>query len=149
MFSLLLEPVKALLLAALVFVPFERLAGERSAQPVFRRGWAIDAITAILNGLLIYIVLILVLGRVDAAAAHAAPHLRSWVSNCPLWAQVVIALVVGDLGIYSIHRLAHTVPWLWRLHAVHHSAEEMDWLVAVRNHPFDLLLFRLASMTSI
>jgi sterol desaturase/sphingolipid hydroxylase (fatty acid hydroxylase superfamily) len=145
-FSLLLEPVKTLLLAALVFIPFERLAAERSTQPVFRRGWAIDAFTAILNGLLVYVALLVVLGRVDAAAAVGAPHLRGWVSARPLWAQVVLALAVGDLGIYSIHRLAHTIPWLWRFHAVHHSAEEMDWLVAVRNHPIDLLLFRLAAI---
>ncbi len=144
--SIVLEPVKALLLAALVFIPFERLAGEHTTQRIFRRGWAIDAATAILNGLLIYIVLILILGRVDSMAASVGPHLRAWVSTRPLWAQVILALAVGDLGIYTIHRLAHTVPWLWRLHAVHHSAEEMDWLVAVRNHPIDLALFRLAAM---
>ena len=40
MASLLLGPVKALLLAALVFIPFERFAGVRPAQAVFRKGWA-------------------------------------------------------------------------------------------------------------
>jgi sterol desaturase/sphingolipid hydroxylase (fatty acid hydroxylase superfamily) len=144
--TLLLAPAKALLFAALVFIPFERLAGEHRAQPIFRRGWAMDALTVILNGLVLYGILLIVLARIDALAAIGAPHLRGWIETRPLWAQAVLAVAVGDLGIYAIHRLAHTVPWLWRFHAVHHSAEEMDWLVAVRNHPFDLLLFRLASL---
>ena len=38
------------------------------------------------------------------------------------------------------------MPWLWRFHAVHHSAEEMDWLVGFRFHPIDLLLLRVASL---
>ena len=31
----------------------------------------------------------------------------------------------------------HAVPWLWRLHAVHHSIEELDWLAGARAHPLD------------
>ncbi len=144
--TLLLEPVKAILLAALVFVPFERLASERSGQRVFRTGWAMDALTGILNGLLIYIALLFIFGRLDSVAANGVPQLRAWVAARPTWAQALLAIGLGDLGIYTIHRLSHTLPWLWRFHAVHHSAEEMDWLVAVRTHPLDLLLFRLASI---
>jgi sterol desaturase/sphingolipid hydroxylase (fatty acid hydroxylase superfamily) len=141
-----LGPVKALLLAAAVFIPFERLTAEHPAQRIFRRGWATDALTALLNGLMLYAVLLVVLARVDALAAAGAPHLRAWIGTRPVWAQAVLAVALGDLGVYAIHRLAHTVPWLWRFHAVHHSAEEMDWLVAVRHHPVDLLLFRVASL---
>ena len=41
------------------------------------------------------------------------------------------------VGGYWGHRLSHTVPFLWRFHAVHHSIEEMDWLAAGRLHPLD------------
>ena len=41
--TLLLEPVTALLIAALVFIPFERLAAAHPQQPIFRRGWAVDS----------------------------------------------------------------------------------------------------------
>src|SRR4029077_16066861 len=143
MASLLLEPVKALLLAALVFIPFERFAGVRPAQRIFRKGWATDALTGLWNGLLLYPALLIVLGRINAIAAIGVPSLRIWVEASPLWIQVVLAVALGDLCVYGIHRLAHTVPWLWRFHAVHHSAEEMDWLVGFRFHPVDLLLFRI------
>jgi sterol desaturase/sphingolipid hydroxylase (fatty acid hydroxylase superfamily) len=144
--SPLIEPVRALVLAAAVFMPFERLAGLHTAQPVFRRGWAMDALTGLMNGLLLYGALLIALGALDAAAAAAAPQLRHWIATRPLLAQGVLAVVLGDLGVYAMHRLQHTVPWLWRLHAVHHSAEEMDWLVGFRFHPIDLFLLRVASL---
>src|SRR5580704_12245325 len=138
--------IKALLLAAVVFIPFERLAGAQPAQRILRRGSVTDVLTGFMNGLLLYGVLLAAITGLDGLAAISAPHLRIWVATRPFWAQAALAIAVGDLGIYAIHRLAHTVPWLWRFHAIHHSAEEMDWLVAARNHPVDLLLFRVASL---
>lgn len=143
---LILDPLKALLVAAAVFVPFERLAGRHTGQRTFRRGWAMDVLTGMMNGLLLYTVLLAALGGLDAASAASVPQLRHWVGTRPLPAQGALALIVGDLGVYAIHRLQHTVPWLWRFHAVHHSAEEMDWLVGFRFHPIDLFLLRLASL---
>jgi sterol desaturase/sphingolipid hydroxylase (fatty acid hydroxylase superfamily) len=144
--SLLVDPVKALLIAAAVFIPFERLAGLHVTQRAFRSGWAMDVMTGLMNGTLLYAALLLTLGGVDAAAAVWAPQLRHWIDGRSLLAQSVVAIVVGDLGVYGIHRLQHTVPWLWRFHAVHHSAEEMDWLVSFRFHPVDLFLLRIASL---
>jgi sterol desaturase/sphingolipid hydroxylase (fatty acid hydroxylase superfamily) len=144
--SLFVGPVKALLVAAAVFIPFERLAGLRPMQRTFRPGWATDVLTGLINGLLLYAAVLIVLGGLDAVAAACAPQLRNWIETRPLLAQCVLALALGDLGVYGIHRLEHTVPWLWRFHAVHHSAEEMDWLVGFRFHPVDLFLIRVASL---
>ena len=141
-----IEPVRALLLAALVFVPFERLAAANRGQRIFRAGWATDAITGFLNGLLLFLVLLGALAGIDAAARIVAPHLRAWVAAQPIAAQAIVAVALGDLGVYGVHRLQHTVPWLWRFHAVHHSAQEMDWLIAFRFHALDLLLSRIASL---
>jgi sterol desaturase/sphingolipid hydroxylase (fatty acid hydroxylase superfamily) len=144
--SPILEPVRAMLIAAAVFIPFERLASLHPAQRTFRPGWAMDALTGLLNGLLLSVALLFALGAVDSAAAMGAPALRQWIAARSLVFQIAAALVVGDLGVYVIHRLQHTVGWLWRFHAVHHSAEDMDWLVGLRFHPIDLLLLRLASL---
>jgi sterol desaturase/sphingolipid hydroxylase (fatty acid hydroxylase superfamily) len=144
--TLVLDPVKALLIAAAVFVPFERLAPLHPRQPIFRRGWAVDVLTGLMNGVLLYAALLIALGAIDAAANAAAPQLRQWIEARPMWAQTILALAVGDLGVYASHRLAHTIPLLWRFHAVHHSAEEMDWLVGFSFHPIDLLLLRVASL---
>ena len=47
------------------------------------------------------------------------------------------AVAIVFVGAYWGHRLSHTVPFLWRFHAVHHSIEQMDWLAAGRLHPLD------------
>lgn len=53
-------------------------------------------------------------------------------------ALTIAAVLVGDFAFYAMHRLQHAVPFLWRLHKVHHSPEELGAGTAF-NHP--LLLF--------
>ena len=43
----------------------------------------------------------------------------------------------------------HTYPLLWRFHAIHHSAEHVDWLVNTRAHPFDMVFTRLSGLTPV
>jgi len=59
------------------------------------------------------------------------------VSNLPLPLQFGLLLVVADFIGYWSHRLFHFDPRLWRIHAVHHSSRQVDWLAAVRVHPFN------------
>jgi sterol desaturase/sphingolipid hydroxylase (fatty acid hydroxylase superfamily) len=40
-------------------------------------------------------------------------------------ASVIVAAVAGDFLYYWYHRAQHSIPWLWRIHSVHHSAEEL------------------------
>ena len=42
--------------------------------------------------------------------------------------EMMLGVVILDLFSYLRHRLYHRVPLLWRFHAIHHSAEDMDWL---------------------
>ena len=60
-----------------------------------------------------------------------------WPSTWPLVAQLALALVIGEFGQYWFHRLSHTNAFVWRLHALHHSAPRLYWLNAGRFHPFD------------
>jgi sterol desaturase/sphingolipid hydroxylase (fatty acid hydroxylase superfamily) len=46
-------------------------------------------------------------------------------------------VVLGDVLVYWFHRACHQFDFLWRFHAVHHSAEHLDWLAAHREHPLD------------
>jgi sterol desaturase/sphingolipid hydroxylase (fatty acid hydroxylase superfamily) len=45
-----------------------------------------------------------------------------------------------------VHRLFHSIPALWRIHQIHHSIEEMDWLAGARVHPIDQILTRGATL---
>lgn len=60
-------------------------------------------------------------------------------AKLPFAAAFVVALVIADFFGYWSHRLRHTVA-LWRLHAVHHAAEELTAITAARLHPLDEIL---------
>lgn len=57
----------------------------------------------------------------------------------PLWAQLLVALLVADLLAYGQHRALHKWYFLWRLHRVHHSDHHVDASTSLRFHPFEAL----------
>ncbi len=63
-----------------------------------------------------------------------------WPTAWPLLAQAALALVIGELPGYWVHRWEHEWDGLWRIHAVHHSAPRLYWLNAGRFHPVDTML---------
>jgi alkylglycerol monooxygenase len=69
-----------------------------------------------------------------AATASALTPLRGEIAPTPL-AWVTVFLVV-DLGQYLLHRMSHRVNVLWACHAVHHSSEELNYTVGLRNSSF-------------
>ncbi len=125
----------------LIFVPLERLFTLRKEQRIFRKGWLNDLIHFSVNNFLVQLGLIFL-------AILFLPFLRrlvnadfqASVAAQPQWLQFVEAVLIAEVSFYFIHRLSHTVPWLWKFHAVHHSIEEMDWLASARLHPVDLII---------
>ena len=49
--------------------------------------------------------------------------------------QLLIAVLVADFGITTIHLASHKVGWLWRLHAVHHSVRRFYGFNGLMKHP--------------
>lgn len=63
-----------------------------------------------------------------------------WPAQWPVWAQVLGAGAIIDFGLWAMHWASHRYPALWRLHALHHSAERLYWLNGERRHPLSALL---------
>jgi sterol desaturase/sphingolipid hydroxylase (fatty acid hydroxylase superfamily) len=63
----------------------------------------------------------------------------------PLWAIVTASTVTlylsYELGYWVYHWLSHRIEFLWRFHAVHHSAESLSPLTNFRVHPVDTIVF--------
>ncbi|MEU0509237.1 sterol desaturase family protein [Amycolatopsis sp. NPDC006125] len=58
-----------------------------------------------------------------------------WPGSLPFAVQVLIAVLVADLGITLVHLASHKVPALWRLHAVHHSVKRAYGFNGLMKHP--------------
>jgi len=61
-------------------------------------------------------------------------------AGVPAWAGVIAGFVILDLAIYAQHVVFHHVPWLWRLHRVHHADTGFDVTTAIRFHPLEILI---------
>lgn len=51
----------------------------------------------------------------------------------PFWLALPIYVVVHDLGEYLFHRAQHRIPWLWAMHALHHSDPSLSALTTQRH----------------
>lgn len=135
-----------LVLLIAIFVPLEQLAALHPAK-IWRKQIGVDLGWYFINSLLPAAVL-----SVPMALATAAMHtwnpggFYSLVATLPFYLKIFLVLLVSDIGAYWGHRAMHSSLFLWRFHAVHHSPEEMDWLVNSRAHPFDTIFVRVAAL---
>jgi sterol desaturase/sphingolipid hydroxylase (fatty acid hydroxylase superfamily) len=44
----------------------------------------------------------------------------------------VAALMIVEFAYYWMHRASHRIGWMWATHSVHHSAEQLNFLAAIR-----------------
>lgn len=138
-------------LAAVVLTPAERLAPAQRQPLVFRRGFALDLMywfatplltrcitAAVLVGIFLLVAVCIGFERVprDLLTGGFGPLARQ-----PAWLQAIEILVLADFVDYWTHRGFHRGP-LWRVHAIHHSPEEMNWISSSRVHPLNDLVTR-------
>jgi sterol desaturase/sphingolipid hydroxylase (fatty acid hydroxylase superfamily) len=132
-----------LVLLTAIFVPVERLWAVRR-QKISRPALGTDLAYFFLNSMLPALILAYPLYYLGSAAHRFLPwHVHLTVAAMPVWLQLAAAFVVGQVGAYWGHRWSHEWPLLWRFHAVHHSSEEIDFLVNTRAHPLDMVFTRL------
>lgn len=130
-----------------IFVPLEALFPLVRRRFWQRRGvWADLAHFFISGALRKFLTLVFAYVLITLLGFLVWPPLQQGLAALPRAAQFVIALIVFEVGAYWGHRWAHTVPFLWRFHAVHHSSEHLDWLAASRVHPVDQTFIRLCGI---
>jgi sterol desaturase/sphingolipid hydroxylase (fatty acid hydroxylase superfamily) len=130
------ELVGPLVLAfvALVFLAERRWPSE--ARPALARGHVQDGLYTLFYA--VVVVPLIVLSGVgfaellrQAVGWSVLPH----ATAVPKWVVVTLAVVAIDGLNWLAHLANHRVALLWRLHAVHHSQEEMSVLTSFRAHP--------------
>lgn len=143
------------LLAAL-FVPLERRFAAIPVRRGSRTGRRIDIGLFVLNQTVTSVVSGVVAGTAAIGVALLAgimltlDHItgvtpyETPVTSLPMPAQVALFLVVADFSGYWAHRALHARPRLWRIHSIHHSSRQLDWLSALRVHPLNDVITAIA-----
>jgi sterol desaturase/sphingolipid hydroxylase (fatty acid hydroxylase superfamily) len=126
-----------------LFVPLERLFARHTGQPIFRTEWREDLFYFLVSSLLVQILTFLTyIPAKSILAVTPLTDFRSWVGGLPFLVQFIAVMFLTDLVQYWVHRAFHRVPWLWKFHAVHHSAQSMDWMAGARMHFLEILALR-------
>jgi sterol desaturase/sphingolipid hydroxylase (fatty acid hydroxylase superfamily) len=132
-----------------VFVPLERLFSVHPRK-ILRKGIGVDLCYYFLSSLLPALILSVPIGFLALAVrSFVPPGVLSTTASLPLWARALLGLVAGEIGYYWGHRWSHEIPFLWKFHSIHHSAEEVDFLVNTRAHPLDMVFGRFCALVPI
>lgn len=133
-----------LLMTGVLFVPLEKSFPRLREQALFRREWREDLLYFFVGSLLVQGLTFLTLLPSQIALAHTGDwhQFRALVSSQPIWLQFIEIMFLTDFVQYWLHRAFHRVPFLWRFHAVHHSAKTMDWLAGSRMHLVEIVCLR-------
>lgn len=123
----------------LVMAVWELLAPRRTLTQSKPLRWTSNLGLALLNNVVWR--LLMPAGAVGLAVGVQA---RGWglfnVVELPTWFEVAASVVLFDLAIYAQHWVFHRVPWLWRLHLVHHVDLDFDATTGIRFHTVETLL---------
>ncbi|HEX5212068.1 MAG TPA: sterol desaturase family protein [Pseudolabrys sp.] len=122
--------------------PRRKLAiGRRPRWPGNLGVWLIDAAAVRLLGPVTVVGAALV-------AVEKGWGLFPWL-GLPYWAAVPFGVIALDLTIYVQHVVFHRVPWLWRLHRMHHADLDIDVTTGVRFHPVEIVLSILIKIAAV
>lgn len=123
---------------ALVIVALERWRPYDRGQRFLRDGLWTDLV---LYGLVqSYILGLVILTLMNWTAARIDASGQGVITGWPFASQIALFVVTHDLYIYGFHRWQHRSRWLWRLHEIHHSSREVDWIAGMRSHALEMFI---------
>src|SRR5450432_1501997 len=100
-----------LVLLAVLLAPFERRWAVHR-QKFFRKAFGTDLVYYFLSGLAPNVLMIVPMTLLAAAVHRWEPSgFYTWAAGLPIWARLIAAMVVGEVGAYWGHRMSHEIPF--------------------------------------
>lgn len=132
----------------LFFWLLESIWPEDRVQPRWRASSKVDLFYWFLGYFVASrIAAVVVLTAIVVLIILRVPHGVTAVTRQPVWLQAIEAPLLGDFCGYWAHRILHSVPRLWRIHALHHSSTQLDWLASARVHPLESVWTKMFIVT--
>lgn len=69
-----------------------------------------------------------------------------WLAGWVVLAYTLTFFLAEDLSRFVLHLAMHKVPFLWRFHRIHHSAQVLSPLTLFRLHPVEMVLYYCRSL---
>jgi sterol desaturase/sphingolipid hydroxylase (fatty acid hydroxylase superfamily) len=114
---------------------------------LFARGHLLDFGYAVFYALLVVPLIVLLGAGFSGLLARLEPWLvLPRLPGVPGWCFVALAVLGIDAVDWLTHLANHRLTALWRLHAVHHSQEELSILTTYRAHPLVHVSFLLSAV---
>ena len=132
--------IMELALCGLIFLAVERVRPIHTHQ-AFTAEKRMELWLALVNRLLFYpasyVVIVMLLTH---SLGQWLPYqiFGEQILGFPLWAQAIIGVFIMDMITYVRHRFMHR--FMWRTHAIHHSAVYINWLTSARLHPVEIFV---------
>jgi sterol desaturase/sphingolipid hydroxylase (fatty acid hydroxylase superfamily) len=116
-------------------------------RPVLARGHLLDFCYAVFYALAVVPLVVLLGTGFSGLLARAAPWLvLPRFPGVPAWCFIALAVLGIDAVDWLAHLANHRINPLWRLHAVHHSQEELSILTTYRTHPLVHVSFLISAI---
>ena len=125
-----------------VFATLERISPKKKTDYSVSSRWLTNFSITILNTFLLR-ALAIVLPFLAVGAAIDANAIGWGLFNIldwPIFLEATICILLFDFIIWLQHLLTHKIPFLWRLHRVHHADVDFDVSTAIRFHPIEIAL---------
>ena len=142
--------VVATLLALLLV--WQQLRPRRGDAALPGRQWRNIALVLVSSAVVYLLVPVTAVAFAASMAADGSGVFNSGMINriaLPVALEMLLGIVLLDLAIYWQHRWFHLLPWLWRIHRVHHSDIGFDATLGLRFHPAEILLSLLYKLALI
>ncbi len=128
-----------------VFVIEQVRPAER--RPVLARGHLLDMTYFLAYALVVVPLIVLIGAGFSSELARHAPWLvLPRITAIPGWCFIVPSVLAIDALDWLAHLGNHRIMSLWRLHAVHHSQEELSILTTFRAHPLVHVSFLISAI---
>jgi sterol desaturase/sphingolipid hydroxylase (fatty acid hydroxylase superfamily) len=135
----------AFLLAVSLVASWEVLRPRRTLTISKPLRWTNNWLISMLNSVLLPLIFP-VLGVGVAILANENEWGLLHALELPSLLSSALFILLFDLAIYWQHRLYHVIPWLWRLHRMHHADPDFDVSTGIRFHPLSIVISMLIKM---
>ena len=140
-----------LIVISLVVWILELLFPWRKNQKVLRKDFWLDLFYLVFNFFLLNLILLIALSNLTEQFVNDFLGLFGFeltsiqlfsISDLPRGWSLFIFFLISDFVQWNVHRLLHTVPFLWKIHQTHHSVKEMGFAAHFRYNWMEPIVYK-------